>query len=164
MKLVSANFVFQNRQGIVYGYITGGGLKQILLYQEGKPKPYVLHERPNILLGRLLTFRLDRYFSGINEDFSDIPLDLTGASEFQLRVWDALRKISFGKTCTYAELAVRAGFPPRYARAVGFALGRNPIPIIIPCHRVLPATGGLGSFSAGVEWKRRLLQIEGVTV
>lgn len=162
MGLVCANFLFQSRYGVIYGYITRDGVRQLLLYQEGKPKPYLLHERPNILLGRVLAFRLDRYFSGIKEDFSDIPLDLSGATEFQIKVWNALRKIAFGETCSYAELAVLAGFTSRYARAVGSAVGLNPIPIIIPCHRVLPKNGKLGNFSAGIDWKRKLLQIEGV--
>ncbi len=164
MNLTSANFVFQCRFGIIYGYITNAGLRQLLLYQQGKPKPYILHERPNILLGKLLSTRLERYFSGIAEDFSDIPLDLAGATDFQKQIWNALRKVPFGKICTYAELAILAGFTPRHARAVGSAVRLNPIPIIIPCHRVLPSTRKLGNFSAGTEWKKFLLTTEGVKI
>lgn len=164
MNLSSANFVFRCKYGTIYGFIGGVGVRVLWLYEEGKPKPYLLHERQNILLGRLLSARLERYFSGIREDFSDIPLDLSGASGFQARVWSALRQVPFGSTCTYGGLAVLAGFTPRYARAVGSAVRMNPIPIIIPCHRVLPSKGGLGNFSAGVEWKRNLLLVEGVRV
>ncbi len=164
LSLSSANFVFRCRYGTIYGFISNVGVRALLLYQEGKRKPYLLHEIPNIILGKVLTARLEWYFSGVREDFSDIPLDLSGASEFQVRIWDTLRKVPFGNTCTYGKLAVLAGFSPRYARAVGSAVRMNPIPIIIPCHRVVPSRGGLGNFSAGIEWKRNLLLVEGVRV
>jgi O-6-methylguanine DNA methyltransferase len=87
------------------------------------------------------------------------PLDLTGTG-FQRSVWNALRKISFGKTKSYGEIA-RAIGRPKAARAVGGACGANPVPVLVPCHRVLAANQKLGGFSGGLEWKRRLLTREG---
>ncbi len=88
------------------------------------------------------------------------PLDLTRGTKFRLRVWDELRRIPRGETRSYGEVADALG-KRRAARAVGGACGANPIPVLIPCHRVLAAKGGLGGFSGGVEWKRRLLALEG---
>lgn len=87
-----------------------------------------------------------------------VPLSATA---FQRAVWDAIKRIPPGRTCSYGELAARIG-RPRAARAVGQACGANPWPLLVPCHRVLAADGTVGGFSAGLEWKRRLLQIEGV--
>ncbi len=88
------------------------------------------------------------------------PLDLSAGTSFQQQVWHCLRKIRPGQTRTYAELAAAIG-RPRAARAVGNACGANPIPLLIPCHRVLPSSGGLGGFSGPVQWKRSLLEREG---
>ncbi|MEN9573625.1 MAG: hypothetical protein RL514_1480 [Verrucomicrobiota bacterium] len=89
------------------------------------------------------------------------PLDLAVGTQFRRRVWAELQRIPRGQTRTYGELAEELG-KHRAARAVGGACGANPIPVLIPCHRVLAAKGGLGGFSGGLEWKRRLLAIEGV--
>ncbi len=88
------------------------------------------------------------------------PLDVSVGTAFQRRVWSALRKIVPGRTRSYGALAAALG-SPRAARAVGSACGANPIPLLIPCHRVLAANGHLGGFSGGLEWKRRLLKAEG---
>jgi O-6-methylguanine DNA methyltransferase len=88
------------------------------------------------------------------------PLDEAGTA-FQRAVWRALRAIPPGQTRTYAEVARALGRPVGAARAVGQACGANPIPVLTPCHRVLAAGGELGGFSAGLEWKRRLLAGEG---
>ncbi len=106
-----------------------------------------------------LTERLRAYFDGHEVNFPD-KLDLSGATPFQQEVWQAARLISYGKTRSYAWVAVKVG-DARAARAVGQALGRNPLPVIIPCHRVLAADGGLGGFSGGIEVKRFLLSLEG---
>jgi O-6-methylguanine DNA methyltransferase len=87
------------------------------------------------------------------------PLDLSVGTAFQRRVWAALAGIPCSQTRTYAQIAAAIG-RPRAARAVGQACGANPIPVLIPCHRVLGAGGALGGFSAGLEWKRRLLARE----
>jgi len=102
--------------------------------------------------------RFQAYFSGQRVDFPD-KLDLSGATPFQGEVWQAARLIPYGQTRTYVWLAAQVG-NPGVARAVGQALGRNPLPVIIPCHRVLAGNGGLGGFSGGLEMKRFLLTLE----
>ena len=102
--------------------------------------------------------QLTEYFTGTRTTF-DIPLDAAG-SEFERRVWDLLRAIPYGATATYGELAKRLG-STKEARAVGAANGKNPIPIIVPCHRVIGANGDLTGFGGGIERKRWLLQHEG---
>jgi O-6-methylguanine DNA methyltransferase len=88
------------------------------------------------------------------------PLDLAG-TEFQKSVWNALRKISFGRTKSYGEIAQAIG-KSKAVRAVGGACGANPVPVLVPCHRVLAANKKLGGFSGGLDWKRRLLKREGI--
>jgi O-6-methylguanine DNA methyltransferase len=90
------------------------------------------------------------------------PLDLAG-TDFQKSVWSALRKISPGRTKSYGEIA-RAVGRPKAVRAVGGACGANPVPVLVPCHRVLAADGKIGGFSGGLDWKRALLGREGVKV
>jgi len=87
------------------------------------------------------------------------PFDLRVGTEFQQRVWAALQRIRAGETKTYGEIAAIIG-APNATRAVGGACGANPIPLLIPCHRVLASGGRLGGFSAGLEWKRQLLDRE----
>ncbi|MFQ5801523.1 MAG: methylated-DNA--[protein]-cysteine S-methyltransferase [Candidatus Methylomirabilales bacterium] len=103
---------------------------------------------------------LDRYFRGEAVSFN-YPLDLTTATPFQQRVWAALRGIPHGATQVYQEVAKMIGMP-RAARAVGQAVGANPIPLLIPCHRVVASDGSLGGFAWGLTWKRHLLQVEGI--
>jgi methylated-DNA-[protein]-cysteine S-methyltransferase len=102
-----------------------------------------------------------RYAAGEAGNFSDIPVDLTGVDEFRRAIYDRARKLAYGETTTYGELAEAAGHPG-LARETGAAMGSNPIPIIVPCHRVLAAGGKMGGFSApgGVFTKRRLLELE----
>jgi methylated-DNA-[protein]-cysteine S-methyltransferase len=102
---------------------------------------------------------LTAYFQGAPTDFAALTLDLRG-TPFQLRVWRELRRIPWGQTISYKELAQRVG-RPRAFRAVGQANGVNPIPLIIPCHRVIAADGGLGGYSSGLDRKRWLLRHEG---
>jgi methylated-DNA-[protein]-cysteine S-methyltransferase len=102
--------------------------------------------------------QLEAYFAGERTSF-DLPLAAAG-TPFQERVWSALRAIPFGHTTSYGELAGRIG-EPKASRAVGAANGRNPIPIIVPCHRVIGARGDLTGFGGGVERKRWLLEHEG---
>jgi O-6-methylguanine DNA methyltransferase len=89
------------------------------------------------------------------------PLDPARGTTFQRRVWEELRRLRPGQTRTYGDLAARVGRPGA-ARAVGQACGANPVPVLIPCHRVLAAGGRLGGFSGGTGWKARLLAREGV--
>lgn len=106
-----------------------------------------------------LAARFRAYFSGRKVEFPD-ELDLSAATPFQREVWQAARRIPCGQTRSYAWVAGQVG-KPEAARAVGQALGRNPLPIIVPCHRVLAADGGLGGFSGGIETKKFLLLLEG---
>lgn len=89
------------------------------------------------------------------------PLDWSGTTEFQQAVWRAMLKIPSGKTKSYGEIAAALG-KPRAVRAVGGACGANPIPVLVPCHRVLAAHGKIGGFGSGLHWKRELLAREGV--
>lgn len=108
-----------------------------------------------------------RYFAGERIDFSNIGLDLASVDPFRRSIYDALRKVAFGETVTYGELAKRAGVnAPQAAQDVGVAMARNPVPLIIPCHRVLAAGGKLGGFSAPgrTETKEKMLALEGVFI
>jgi len=101
--------------------------------------------------------QLQEYFAGELREF-DIPLAPRG-TEFQLQVWEALRSIPYGETISYGELARRIGRPTA-SRAVGAANGRNPIPVIIPCHRVIGSSGSLVGFGGGLPTKQHLLALE----
>lgn len=101
--------------------------------------------------------QIREYLEGKRREF-DLPLDPRGTA-FQRAVWEALRKIPYGETRTYADLA-GALAAPRAVRAVGAACGANPIAIVIPCHRAVAKGGGLGGYSGGLELKRRLLDLE----
>jgi methylated-DNA-[protein]-cysteine S-methyltransferase len=103
---------------------------------------------------------LDEYFAGRRTRF-DLSLDRRLIGDFAKRVLGATARVPFGRTTTYGEVATRIG-SPRAARAVGNALGSNPIPIVIPCHRVLRSGGALGGYGGGVGRKERLLRLEGV--
>jgi len=108
----------------------------------------------------IYTEPLSRYFDGDAEDFAAVPLDLRG-TDFQLLVWTALRDIPWGQVRTYGGIA-QAIHSPRAMRAVGQANHVNPIPIIVPCHRVVEAGHHLGGYGGGVERKELLLALEGV--
>lgn len=102
--------------------------------------------------------QLRAYFAGDLKEF-DLPLDPSG-SAFQRSVWEQLRKIGYGETASYGEIARRLGMTGAASRAVGLANGRNPIPIVIPCHRVVGANGTLTGYAGGVERKQQLLDLE----
>jgi len=98
------------------------------------------------------------YFAGKRQAFA-VPVDLAGVTPFRRKVLEATRRIPYGRTTTYGNLAKQVG-SPRAVRAVGGAMAANPVPILIPCHRVL-AAGGLGGYGGGLALKRRLLALEG---
>lgn len=106
---------------------------------------------------RTAAAQLEAYFAGELTDF-DLPLAPRG-TPFQLRVWQALRDIPYGRTQSYGQLAARVG-NPKASRAVGLANGRNPISIVVPCHRVIGAGGELTGYGGGLERKRQLLALE----
>lgn len=108
--------------------------------------------------GALLKRQLDAYFAGEMASFKT-DLDWSRCTPFQRRVYKKLRQIPYGKTCFYQWLAESVGVPGG-ARAVGLALKYNPFPLFVPCHRVIRKDGSLGGFNCGLEWKKRLLEIE----
>jgi methylated-DNA-[protein]-cysteine S-methyltransferase len=112
-------------------------------------------------VSRKTKIQLSEYFQGKRHSFK-LPLANKG-SKFQKLVWRELSKIPYGETISYGEQAQRIN-KPQAQRAVGSANGKNPFPIIIPCHRVLAKAGGLGGFSSGLSHKLKLLEIEGVVV
>jgi methylated-DNA-[protein]-cysteine S-methyltransferase len=101
---------------------------------------------------------LDEYFEGRRREF-DLPVDLRGRSEFSRLVLDQLARVPYGEVTTYGSLAARSG-RPRAARAVGTIMNRNPIPIVLPCHRVVGSTGRLVGYGGGLDRKRLLLDLE----
>lgn len=105
---------------------------------------------------------LKAYFSGKKVQFKE-KFDLAGGTNFQKKVWTAMQKIPFGQTRSYGWLAKQVGGKNK-ARAVGGACGSNPLPILIPCHRVIREDGGLGGYGGGLNLKKKLLQIEGANV
>lgn len=113
--------------------------------------------RPATPFERHVARQLREYFNGVRREF-DFPVKPEG-TPFELKVWKELQRIPFGQTRTYGEIAKRVG-KPNAARAVGQANNKNPIPIAIPCHRVV-ANGGIGGYGGGVELKRHLLELEG---
>lgn len=102
--------------------------------------------------------QLVEYFAGDRREF-DLPLANDG-TEFQQKVWGELRRIPYGETASYSEIAARLGYEPVVSRAVGAANGANPIPIIVPCHRVIGSNGTLTGYAGGIERKQILLDLE----
>lgn len=117
-------------------------------------------------LEQRLDCMLSRYFKGEPVDFSRVPVQLSGTS-FQNSVWEALRKVPYGESKSYQWLATNSG-NPKAVRAVGGALGRNPLPIVIPCHRIITSSGTLGGFMqgmpGGLQIKSTLLALEGLQI
>ena len=99
------------------------------------------------------------YIQGTRRDFS-LPVDLSAGTSFQRKVWKAITRIPYGRVRSYQWVASRVG-GKHYARAVGMALGANPVPIVVPCHRIIAHDGSLGGFACGLPIKRRLLRLEG---
>jgi methylated-DNA-[protein]-cysteine S-methyltransferase len=106
--------------------------------------------------------RIKAYFQGENIDLA-CDMDFSGISAFELRVYQELMKLPRGSTISYGELAIAAGRPGA-ARAVGNAMKKNPIPVIVPCHRVLHSDGSIGGFGGGADMKRKMLMLEGVDI
>ncbi len=121
------------------------------------PDDPVFEDSSDTLLDQV-EMRLDSYFKGKQTDFSDLPLNPQGTL-FQQHVWRTLLTIPWGETRSYKWLAEQVG-NPKASRAVGMANGRNPIPILIPCHRVIQQDGALGGYTGGLDIKRYLLGLE----
>lgn len=103
--------------------------------------------------------QLREYVAGTRTTF-DLPLDLSRGTSFQRRVWEQLRSVPYGQLLSYQGLACRVG-GRQYARAIGGAVGANPLPIVVPCHRVVAHDASIGGFSGGLPAKRKLLELEG---
>lgn len=144
-------------QGLAGIYFAEEGAKAGLTAACGQPPEAV----PPAVRDWMTTVRqeLEYYFAGRPADFHHLALDPAGTA-FQRQVWQALQEIPRGATLSYGELARRLG-RPQAARGVGQAVGANPLPVIIPCHRVLAAGGKLGGYGGGLDRKRWLLQHEG---
>lgn len=125
---------------------------------QGRRRPLDEATVPSPVLAEAQT-QLIEYMSGARRQFS-VPLDLTSGTSFQRRVWRAILKVPFGRVRSYQWVADKIG-GKQYARAVGMALGANPVPIVVPCHRIVAHDGSLGGFSCGLPLKRRLLRLEG---
>ena len=168
---LTAQAVMETPVGSVFLFFSAKGLQQLIMAGEESREGVVIgstEETQSLPPDVLKTWQdqvaqaLEDYFSGKSADFVDLPLDIQG-SPFHLRVWQELRKIPAGETVSYQELARRLG-NSQASRAVGQACGANPIPLIIPCHRVIAANGSLGGFSSGLPRKRWLLEHEQVKV
>lgn len=148
-------YSFQTPLGIMALEAENGAL--VRLYLPSAPLPRTASgETPLLVRGR---DQLLEYLAGARRRF-DLPLAPRG-TPFQQRVWTVLRDIPWGQTRTYRDVALAAGCPKGF-RAVGMANRRNPIPIFIPCHRVVGASGSLTGYSGGLELKRTLLELEGI--
>ncbi|KWA27172.1 methylated-DNA--[protein]-cysteine S-methyltransferase [Burkholderia territorii] len=110
-------------------------------------------------LARKVADEIAEYFTGVRESFS-VPIHLRGTA-FQRSVWKELLAIPFGELVSYGDITERIGLPMSAARAVGGAVGRNPVSIMVPCHRVIGASGSLTGYAGGIERKRALLSLEG---
>ncbi len=167
---LTAQAVVETPVGLAFLFFSANGLMRLAFAEDRDLKEGVMvgatPETKSLAEGLLQEWHyrvaqaLEDYFSGNSRAADDLPLDHKGTA-FQLRVWRELRKIPAGETISYQELANRAG-APKAARAAGQACGANPIPILIPCHRVVAADGSLGGYSSGLERKRWLLRHEGV--
>jgi methylated-DNA-[protein]-cysteine S-methyltransferase len=143
---------------------SGHGLRRIILPQlsPGSVQELIVRGFPGAIADPNhfgdLPSRLGRYLKGEQVSFND-KLDLNGAAAFRRAVWVAARSIPYGQTRSYGWIARQIG-NPRALRAVGQALAKNPLPIVVPCHRVIGEDGSLTGFEGGLEMKRRLLEIE----
>ena len=124
---------------------------------------HVIFSIPSPLVQQIIT-SVEQYFSGRVVDFSGVPVDIDDQKQFAQLIYVELRRVGWGKTTTYGALARALGAGPKAAQNVGRVMARNPIPLIIPCHRVLTADGKIGGFSApgGPVAKMRMLELEGV--
>ena len=140
------------------------GIRYVLFSNDAHPKPL---ERLHISDSEIhdsvndAVTQLDEYFNGARRDF-ELPLDLQG-TEFQVAAWNALAEIPYGRTASYGQQAASIG-RPKAVRAIGGANGRNPVAIVLPCHRIVGADGSLTGFGGGIEVKKWLLDHEQSTL
>lgn len=160
---------FDSRIGHIYVASTEKGVCKVSVPRESRKDFFAWLEHQfgtesvvdNKVRNREVIDQLNRYFNGKLAKFS-CPVDLVG-TPFQIRVWKELSKITYGSTVTYGHLAKRVSVPKGF-QAVGRAVGANPVPVIIPCHRVLGSDGSLVGYSSGIKTKEFLLRLEGAII
>jgi methylated-DNA-[protein]-cysteine S-methyltransferase len=158
LRAITAQAVYETPLGKVLIARTDTGLAGLWFEsQKWHPAPIAAPEHPDDPLLREAATQIADYFAGRRASF-ELPLDLRG-SPFQQSVWQALRDIERGTTRSYADIARRIGAPSA-VRAVGAAIGRNPVSVIVPCHRVLGSSGALTGYAGGLDRKRALLALE----
>lgn len=148
------NFFYESDFGRIGITEKDGNITNVYITNDELPKDTLLYETP--LLSEAVK-QLKSYFAGKLKEFS-LPLEPSGTA-FMKQVWSALREIPYGETASYKDIAIKIG-SPKAARAVGLANNRNPIPIFIPCHRVIGADGSLTGYRGGLEMKKKLLDLE----
>ncbi|MBZ4667783.1 MAG: ogt [Defluviitaleaceae bacterium] len=146
-------FYYDTKIGMI-GIMENGKAITCVCFGENLPKDIEFTETS---LLKMASEQLQEYLKGKRKNF-DLPLQPKGTA-FQQKVWEALKKIPYGTTCSYKDIAEGIG-NPRACRAVGMANNRNPIPIFIPCHRVIGANGKLVGYGGGLDIKEKLLEIE----
>ncbi len=139
--------------GMIFFTFTGSTVTSVTFHEPEVKKDDLPHR---------IAQQIDAYFRGKRHSF-DMDISFGKAGKFYQSVWAALRDAPYGETRTYKWLAAKVGTPGA-SRAVGQALGRNPLPIIVPCHRIIASDGSLGGFTPGVDIKKKLLQLEGCEV
>lgn len=155
--LVGDIFIAQSSKGLCrleFGKISERGFLKQLAGSLGPDVTFEMRSLP------IVEVQLRNYFEGKVTSFS-LEVDLRRLTRFQRQVLKQTMKVPYGRTSSYGEIAARIGRPAAY-RAVGNAVGANPIPIVIPCHRVIASDGGIGGFSGGLSYKKKLLALEGV--
>ena len=154
--------VFDTPLGRMAVAATSRGLARVLLPNEAAALRASASSPHPDAAAEALAARAEReilqYLAGRRRKFT-VPVDLSAAPAFHAKVLRALARVPYGRTVTYGELAARVG-RPHGARAVGQAMARNPVPLVIPCHRVVACGGGLGGYGGGLDLKRRLLDLE----
>lgn len=159
---VHAGLLRDTPVGTIAVWVTQLGLRRLGFDADALTIPHHTEDTTSIPhLDRAMT-QLSEYFSGGRQEF-DVPLDLSGATDFQRRIYKRLVEIPFGRVVSYGDLADELG-DPGAARAVGQAVGANPLPVVVPCHRVVRSDGRLGGFSGGLTRKVELLRLEGMDV
>jgi methylated-DNA-[protein]-cysteine S-methyltransferase len=173
-RTMPGQLVFETALGFVGIAWSARGLTRLSLFQRERASVERRIERLGVAAGSdgnppgwvaALVRDIKAYAQGEAIDFAGVPVDLAGVGDFRLAIYEAARKLAYGETTTYGELAKRAGHPG-LPRETGQALGANPVPLVIPCHRILAAGGKIGGFSApgGSTTKERMLALEGVRV
>ena len=157
-----AQWMLDSEIGRLYLVASEKGLQTLFWEKQQAPMATSLEgSEPEIQVLSLAVKQVTEYLQAKRKTF-DLPMDLVG-TEFQMRVWQQLSQIPFGETRTYSEIARKLG-KEKAVRAVGTANGKNPLCILVPCHRVIAADGKLGGYSGGFQVKARLLGLEGVAV